>query len=235
MVLLTILFVGVASATEDIDVSTGDVAVDSADYQLSLSDDEITTDGGELETSSDIAVSSDVNETSNEKLGVSDEDALGDDYDFILTPESYQAMGFNSNLMSGSYKFEGVFDGDEFFPYFSFNEGCRVDASEATFINMGIILNGDVQINGLTMIASRYVEDEEFGQANGALIYVTNDDNILNGLTVQYAPDQGYDVYGIVFEQANNFQFLNSIINFTGPNYGDYYEYAMKIDYCQAF
>ncbi len=234
MVLLAILFVGVASAAEDIGAATDDVAVDSADYQLSLSDDEITTDGGELETSSDIAISSDVNETSNEKLGVSNEDVLGDDDDFILTPQSFQELGLNSNLISGSYKFEGVFDGDEFFPYFSFDEGCRVDASEATFINMGIILNGDVQINGLTMIASRYVEDEEFGQANGALIYVTNDDNILNGLTVQYAPDQDYDVYGIVFDQANNFQLLNSIINFTGPNYGDYYEYAMKIDNCQG-
>ena len=210
------------------------VAGDSGDLEISSPIDEINVDGDiQSNISNEKALQSDNAINNGEKLSASNGDVLSEDYDYVITPQSLREYGLDSQIESGNFKFEGVFDGDDFFPYFMFQD-CVVDASEATFVNMGIILNGNVQISGLTLTASRYVDDQEFATANGALVYVTSDDNVLDGLNIQYAPDEGYDAYGIVFDQANNFQLLNSVIEFTGPNYGDYYEYAMKIDHCQG-
>ena len=230
IILLAILTFGAVNAAENVTVNDLTVAGDSGDLEISSPIDEINVDGDiQSNISNEKALQSDNAINNCEKLSASNGDVLSEDYDYVITPQSLREYGLESQIGPGNFKFEGVFDGDDFFPYFMF-QGCVVDASEATFVNMGIILNGNVQISGLTMTASRYVEDQEFGMANGALVYVYADDNVLDGLNVQYAPDEGYDAYGIVFDQANNFQLLNSVIEFTGPNYGDYYEYAMKID-----
>ena len=238
---------GAAGAAEEYNVAATDVVADTGDYKLSSPvTDEIYAGSyvnSSLSSSADVtgqentAVSNDIInvENSKEKLGASnDEDVLGDDYDFVLTPQSYKDLGLGSNLLGGSYKFEGTFMPDgSFGPFISFEDGCIVDASEAEFIDMGIILKGNCQITGLTITSTNYLEDGEFLTSPGAIVYVTGDSNIIDGLTVNYAPDAAYgDAYGIYAIYANNFQLLNSNITFTGTSLEEYYEYAVRMETC---
>ena len=228
IILFAILTLGAVNASEN--TTNGDLTIVevTGDYGITPEIEEINIDSDISNSSfkkaiSDNAIDKLVNEKN--KLGVSNEDMLGEE---IITPSNINEF-IGGSVPANEYKFAGDFDSS--FPYLNFDEGCIVDASEAKFINMGIILNGNVQINGLTMSTSRYLEDDT---AEGALIYVTGDNNILNGLKVDYTPESGHNVYGIVFYEANNFQLLNSVINFTGVNLGEFYEYAMKIDKCEG-
>ena len=97
---------------------------------------------------------------------------------------------------------------------------------------MGIILSGNCQITGLTLTSTKYLEDDVSQKSPGAIVYVTGDDNILDGITVNYAPAADGDAYGIYAINANDFQLLNSNITFTGSSLQDYYEYAMRMETC---
>ena len=230
IILLAILTFGAVNAE---DTASDDLtAVDGGDIEIDSSlADEIDV-GGDIATdasSSDVADVSDsasdnyVNNDSNtkSKLGSSDEDVLGD-YDYIVTPESYYELDLDSTFTAGNYKFEGEFE--DFPSYFEFEDGCVVDADSATFINTGISLQGNVQINGLTIIATETIPNTE-----NALVYVTGDDNTLDGLTVEYTPGDDDDAYAIYIKEAENFKLLNSDVTFTGSSLAENYEYAMKI------
>ena len=119
ILLLAILFIGAVSAAEEYNVTATDVVVDTGDYVLnSPVIDEIGADSYVNSSDSSAAISTDVKsvENSNEKLGVSnDEDVLGVDYDYILTPQGYKDQGFGHELATGSYKFEGTFRADDGF------------------------------------------------------------------------------------------------------------------------
>ena len=224
ILLLTIIFMGVASAAEEYDIASTDVVAGTGDYKLSSPvTDEIYSDGDvkSLDSSSvdvtfqnDTAVGNDVKsvENSKEKLGASnDEGVLGDDYDYVLTPERYAELGGNTQLFDGSFKFEGIFKADDGFgPFISF-QNCVVDGSEAEFVDIGIILNGNCQITGLTLTSTNYLEDSVFGTSSGTIVYVEGNDNILDGITINYAPPADGDAYGIYAINAYNFQLLKLI------------------------
>ena len=108
------------------------------------------------------------------------------------------------------------------------DRGAVLAVKKADYDVINLNENHEIKIS-FAVIDKKYYTDKP-----GQFTNFTSDDNVLDGLNIQYAPDEGYDAYGIVFDQANNFQLLNSVIEFTGPNYGDYYEYAMKIDHCQG-
>ncbi len=227
IVLLAILTFGAVNAADDMAVDDITTADDSKDIEISLPNEEITT-GGEIagNASAEQALQSDNAVGEDEILGApSSNDVLGDDYDEIITPENIG--GYGPHIMSGNLKFVGVFENS--FDYLILDPGCIVDGSEATFVDMGIILTDDVQINGLTMTSTRYLEDNEMGIANGALVYITGMNNIIDNLDLNYAPEEGHDVYGVLIENAQDFKITNSLITFTGTNLADYYEYAMKI------
>ena len=249
IILLTILFMGAVSAADEYDTAAEDMAVDTGDYKLtSPAIDEIDA-GGDANSSDsssadeisqdDNAIGTDVKSVENtkEKLGASnDNDALGVDYDYFLTPQLYIEQGFNENLMAGNYKLVGTFDGDVLgFPYIVFDSGCYIDGSEATFVNMGLVLQGDVTIDGLTVTSTRYIDDEDDYGTEGALVFITGDDNIIRNADFTYCPPaEGYDTYGVYINQAGNFQLLDSVVTFTGESLADYYEYAMKIVDCEV-
>ncbi|WP_296891289.1 hypothetical protein, partial [uncultured Methanobrevibacter sp.] len=246
ILLLTILFMGAVSAAEEYNVAATGVVADTGDYKVDFPVTDEICAGGDVNSSDtssvdvsgqeNIAIGNDVMsvENSKEKLGVSnDEDVLGVDYDYILTPQGYKDHGFDSTLPNGSYKFEGTFRADDgFWSFISFDEGCIVDGSEAEFVDMGIILNGNCQITGLTITSTKYLEDDDFKLSPGAIVYVTGEGNILDGITVNYAPAADGDAYGIYAINANNFQLLNSNITFTGSSLEEYYEYAMRMETC---
>ena len=232
LILLAILTFGAVNAADDAAVDNLTVADDGGSYEIASSVEEIEVDG-DIATdvsSSDNAFDDNVNDNSNVKLGASsDNDVLSDDYE-ILTPDDFRERGFDSGTVcTGNYKLEGVFSADEFPSFMFIDGGCVIDASEAEFQDIGIILQGDVQLSGLTLTSSKYLEDVDNGMSPGAIVYVTGDDNILDGLTVNYAPTPDGDAYGIYVESANNFQLLNSKIQFTGSSVEEYYEYAMRI------
>ena len=232
LILLAILTFGAVNAADDAAVDNLTVADDGGSYEIASSVEEIEVDG-DIATdvsSSDNAFDDNVNDNSNVKLGASsDNDVLSDDYE-ILTPDDFHERGFDSGTVcTGNYKLEGVFTADEFPSFMFIDGGCVIDASEAEFQDIGIILQGDVQLSGLTLTSSKYLEDVDNGMSPGAIVYVTGDDNILDGLTVNYAPTPDGDAYGIYVESANNFQLLNSKIQFTGSSVEEYYEYAMRI------
>ena len=243
ILLLTFIFMGAASAAEEYNVATTDVVASTGEYKLSSPvNDERYADGDvkSLDSSSvdvtgqnNTAVGNDVKSVENlkEKLGASnDEYVLGDDYE-ILNPQSFLEHGFVDRIMTGNYKMEGTFTSDEFPQFIFFDGGCVVEASEAEFQDIGIILEGDVQLSGLTLTSSKYLKDYG-GTSPGAIVYVTGNDNILDGITVNYAPTDEGDAYGIYVYEANNFQLLNSNITFTGSSLADYYEYAVRMETC---
>ena len=118
----------------------------------------------------------------------------------IITPDNISKS--DNQIENGSYKFIGDFNRS--FSYLSFESGCRIDATQARFVDMGIVLSGDVQINGLTLSANnsnQFFED--------ALIYVTGDGNVLENLNVKYESGDGNDAYAILLSGANDFQLLN--------------------------
>ena len=164
-----------------------------------------------------------INNDSNNKIGLNpqaEDDCLGETE--IITPANFNEKFGDAIVSGGEYKFEGVFE--EVLPVVTFIDGCAVDASEAEFVNMGISLQGDVTLRGLTMTSTHYVESD-----SGALVYVANENNCLDGLTINYAPESGSDAYAIFINDAMNFTLSNSYINFTGVSLSDYYEYAIKI------
>ena len=237
MILLTIIVMGAVNAAEDFNATATDIVVDAGGNDNSLVIDEGNAGGDivELDLASvqnSTATSKDVKcvKNSDEKLSASDDnDVLGDDYE-ILNPQYFLEQGFNDRIMTGNYKMEGLFTSDEFPRFIFFDDGCIIDASDAEFQDMGIILEGGVQISGLTLTSSTYLEDEDNGISPGAIVYVTGDGNILDGLTINYAPSADGDAYGIYVTEASNFQLLNSNITFTGSSLADNYEYVMKID-----
>ena len=79
-----------------------------------------------------------------------------------------------------------------------------------------------MQLSGLTLTSTKYLVDDN-DMSPGAIVYVTGNDNILDGLTVNYAPTPDGDAYGIYVTEANNFQLLNSNIEFTGSSLEEYY------------
>ena len=204
IILLAIITFGAVNAADNVTADDLAVVSDGEDFDLSLSSEEIINE--------EVAISKE----SGDILGASDTEV-------IITPGNISQ--FDTQVEKGNYKFIGDFNRS--FSYLSFESGCRIDASQAKFIDMGIVLPGDVQINGLTISTTHY---NQFYQ--DALVYVTGDDNILKNLNVDYAPDAGHDVYAILFNSANDFQLLDSTINFTGSSLSKYYEYAMKIDSC---
>ncbi|MBR3139451.1 MAG: hypothetical protein IKF11_01100, partial [Methanobrevibacter sp.] len=234
LILLAILTFGAVNAADSATADALAVADDGGSYEIAPSVGEIEIDGDIATNVSfgDNAIDDNVNDDSNTKSKLSasnDEDTLGDDYE-ILTPEGFHERGFDSGTVcTGNYKLEGVFTADEFPSFIFFDDGCVIDASEAEFIDIGIILQGNVQISGLTLTSSKYLEDVDNGMSPGAIVYVTGDDNIIDGLTVNYAPTPDGDAYGIYVENANNFQLLNSNIEFTGSSIEEYYEYTMRI------
>uniref|UniRef100_UPI003864408C hypothetical protein n=1 Tax=Methanobrevibacter sp. TaxID=66852 RepID=UPI003864408C len=232
IILLAILTFGAVNAADDAAVDNLTVADDGGSYEIASSVEEIEVDG-DIATdvsSSGNAIDDNVNDNSNVKLGASsDNDVLSDDYE-ILTPDDFRERGFDSGTVcTGTYRLQGVFTADEFPSFMIIDGGCVIDASEAEFQDIGIILQGDVQLSGLTLTSSKYLEDVDNGMSPGAIVYVTGDDNIIDGLTVNYAPTPDGDAYGIYVENANNFQLLNSNIQFTGSSIEEYYEYTMRI------
>ena len=231
IMLLAILTFGAASAADDTVVNNLTTVDDGGTVDIDSPVDEIEV-GGEIDlddSSSDNAIDEDVKDVKdkNPKLGSSNDDVLGDDYDMIYTPE-YIDMDA-PHIPTGNIKFVGEFRGTDDYSYLIFDPGCVIDASEATFIDLGVILTDDVQINGLTLTSTKYLEDGEMGMASGALLYITGSNNIIDNLNLTYAPEEGYDVYGVLIEDAADFQITNSVITFTGSNLYEYYEYAMKI------
>ncbi|MDO5832662.1 MAG: hypothetical protein Q4Q14_07460, partial [Methanobrevibacter sp.] len=164
MILLAIMLMGVASATEDLNTTAQDAVVGTGELELSSPVvDEMDTDGdiGDSDAMSvdDIAASTDVKSVENtkEKLATSnDKDMLGDDYE-IITPQNFQTYGFEDRVSAGTYKMEGTFTSDEFSRFILFDSGCIVDATDAEFQDIGIILEGGVQISGLTLTSSQYL------------------------------------------------------------------------------
>ena len=245
IILLAILTFGAVNAAENVTVNDLTVASDAGDYKVtSLAIDEKDT-GGVINSSDSSSVDvtgqdsnaagADVKSVENtkEKLGASnDKGVLGDDYE-ILDYNYYNEHGFNDRIITGNYKMVGTFTSDDFPRFIFFDDGCVVDASDAEFVDMGIILEGNVQISGLTLTSSQYLEDTDNGMSPGAIVYVTGDDNILDGLTINYAPTPDGDAFGIYVTEANNFQLLNSNITFTGSSLADYYEYAMRMETCE--
>ena len=241
IILLAILTFSAVSAANNTAVDDLTAVGDSEDIQISLPNEQITAEGDiAVNTSTNHVLQSDnavrdikmpgtsdncVSDMNDEKLRASSSnDVLGDDYT-VITPDNIGEAEF----YDGNYKFVGEFQNS--YNYLYFNSGCVIDGSEATFVNMGLILFGNVQINGLTMISNMYLEDE-MGIANGALLYIGGDggaNNIIDNLNLTYAPEEGYDVYGVLIENAENFQITNSNITLTATNMQDYYEYAMKI------
>lgn len=103
---------------------------------------------------------------------------------------------YPGQLPSGCYKFNGIFDGnatnpvfEDTMPFLQFWENTYVDASNATFINMGITIQNEnnVTITGLTINATRFVEDLIGLGSDDELIFITGCENItLDGLTIDY-------------------------------------------------
>lgn len=218
IILLAILTFGAVSAADNATVEDSAIVSDSEDFVLSSPSEELID--SEISISN---VSGDIiSDTTINKLSAS----YNDDITYkevIITPDNISKS--DNQIENGSYKFIGDFNRS--FSYLSFESGCRIDATQARFIDMGIVLAGDVQIKGLTISANHFNQFYE-----NSLIYVTGDDNILENLNVEYAPDGGHDVYAVLLSSANDFQLLNSTINFTGSSLSKYYEYAMKIVSC---
>ena len=214
IILLAILTFGAVNAADNATVDDLTVVSDSEDFVLSSPSEEIIDEDG---ITSSIASGDIPSDNRIDNLGASNNDEI------IITPDNLSKS--NNQVENGSYKFIGDFNRP--FSYLSFESGCRIDATQARFIDMGIVLAGDVQINGLTISATHFNQFFE-----DALIYVTGDDNILVNLNVEYLPDNGHDVYAILLSSANDFQLLNSTINFTGSSLSKNYEYAMKIVSC---
>lgn len=213
ILLLIILTLGAVNAADNTTVDDLAVVSDGENFDLSSPYEDITKD---------------------DEITISDvsEDISGDNYlnmlgtsdnEIIITPENISQS--DNQVKNGNYKFIGDFNSS--FSYLSFESGCRIDATQAKFIDMGVVLAGDVQINGLTISTTHFNQFYE-----DALIHVTGDDNILKNLNVEYAPDDGCNVYAILFSSANDFQLLNSTINFTGSSLSKNYEYAIKIVSC---
>ncbi|MBQ7928175.1 MAG: hypothetical protein IJ287_05475, partial [Methanobrevibacter sp.] len=230
IVLLAILTFGAVSAADDTAVDNLTVVSDSEDIDISSPNDEIDAGGEILANASaeEVLVSDNAVSKSNERLGAStSSDVLGENYDMIYTPDNIDMDA--PHIPTGNLKFVGEFRGTDYYSYLIFDPGCIIDASEATFIDLGVMLTDDVQINGLTLTSTRYLEDGEMGMASGALLYITGSNNIIENMDLTYAPEEGYNVYGVLIEDAQDFQIKNSVITFTGSNLYDYYEYAMKI------
>lgn len=213
IILLAILTFGAVNAADNATVDDLTAGSDGDDFDLSSPYEEIMNDNEILNASCDIPL---------DNLGASNNDVIGDN-EKIITPDNISQ--FDTQVKNGSYKFLGDFNRS--CSYLSFESGCRIDATQARFIDMGIVLMGDVQIKGLTISTTHFNQFYE-----DALIYATGDDNILENLNVDYAPDAGHDVYAVLLSSANDFQLLNSTINFTGSSLSKYYEYAMKIVSC---
>jgi hypothetical protein len=158
---------------------------------------------------------------------------IGDNYppsglNNIVVPENFYEFFDDSGILLDSVEFEElIFQGEFSYltTYLIFNRPISVIGDDAVLNNMGIVISGsDVSLRNLTLIA----DDVEFSDYTGAVISVTNDNAVLDGLTIDYAPGEDYDAYAI-YINANDFQLLNCDVNFTGSSLGDNYEYAMKI------
>jgi len=206
LIILTIITIGSVNASDN--QTTDDLSITDNDENIVLSSNIDVDNNDTSQINENIIISN----TNNNMLK---------ENEIIITPENISQFG--QPLQSGNYKFIGEFNAPGI--YVNFNEGCIINASQANFIDMGIVLNGNVEINGLTMSTTHY---NSFYQ-QGALIYATGDNNVLENLNVEYLPDDDNDVYAILLENANDFKLLNSIINFTGTSLSDYYEYAIKI------
>ena len=218
IILLAILTFGAVNAADNATVDDSTFVSDGEDFVLTSPSEELINDEISISNvSGDISSDSPVN-----NLTTSNNDEISQD-EVIITPDNISKT--DNQVENGNYKFIGDFNRS--FSYLSFESGCRIDASQARFIDMGIVLPGDVQINGLTISATHF--NQFYGDA---LIHVTGDDNILENLNVEYEPDGGHNVYAVLFSSANDFQLLNSTINFTGSSLAEYYEYAMKIISC---
>lgn len=214
IIFLAILTLGAVSAADNMTADDLPIVGDSGDFDLYSSYEGIISDGKISNLSGDSSIDNKLSTSNNDKIS---------NNEVIITPDNISKS--DNQIENGSYKFIGDFNRS--FSYLSFESGCRIDATQARFVDMGIVLSGDVQINGLTLSANnsnQFFED--------ALIYVTGDGNVLENLNVKYESGDGNDAYAILLSGANDFQLLNSKINFTGSSLSKYYEYAMKIISC---
>ena len=214
IIFLAILTLGAVSAADNMTADDLPIVGDSGDFDLYSSYEGIISDGKISNLSGDSSIDNKLSTSNNDKIS---------NAEVIITPDNISKS--DNQIENGSYKFIGDFNRS--FSYLSFESGCRIDATQARFVDMGIVLSGDVQINGLTLSANnsnQFFED--------ALIYVTGDGNVLENLNVKYESGDGNDAYAILLSGANDFQLLNSKINFTGSSLSKYYEYALKIISC---
>ena len=187
-----------------------------------------TVSASENHTADNISISNDdnvfsINENNDEfNLNAQDtEDFLKSE--IVVTPVNIS--DFEDNLITrGEYKFVGVFENLSQSVYF--DSGCVVDASEAEFINTGVILDGNVVLKGLTITATRF---EGISGFSDALVSVAGDNNRLEGLTITYSPQMNQDNFALYINGANNFTLLNSKITFSSVNLNKVYKYAIKI------
>jgi len=222
IILLAILTLGAASAADNAAVDDLAVAGDSGDLKISSSlDDGLATDCGIA--TDDVAVGENVT-----KLKSYNQEVLSND-DAVVTQDSfYNYFDDEGKLLTDVTADELILRGEfsDLTEYLVFDRPVSVTGDGAVLNDMGITISGaDVTLKNLTLIAN----DVEFDLNDGALIYVSGENAVLDGLTIDYAPGDSYDAYAIYMDGAKNFQLLNCDVNFTGSSLEENYEYAMKI------
>ena len=99
MILLTILTFGAVNAAENVTVNDLTVVGDSGDLEISSPIDEINVDGDiQSNISNEKALQSDNAINNGEKLSASNGDVLSEDYDYVITPQSFREYGLDSQI-----------------------------------------------------------------------------------------------------------------------------------------